>query len=141
MGLVGAGADLIQIDLLKAGLQELQSPTERHNCSMKIARDGPVAGFCGYFDVFFRGSPTCSAQQEVTLSTAPATTLSTHWGQQVFSFNPPFESAKRGDTLKCTMLLTRQARNHRLLQMDARFTLHGPEGTLKSERHEQYFLD
>merc|ERR1712008_415845 len=75
-------------------------------CSMRIARDGVVEGFVGYFDAFFRGSPQISVEQEVTLSTAPMVGSSTHWGQQIFGFYPPLHAC-RGDCLEGSMYIRR----------------------------------
>merc|ERR1712232_1120388 len=83
-----------------------------------------IEGFCGYFDAFFRGSRENPVEQEVTLNTGPTAGTHTHWGQQIFGFYPPL-SAKRGDTLECSMFIKRQQRNHRLLVLETTFTLVG----------------
>merc|ERR1712083_26733 len=143
--LSGSSGKLLELDLSVTRLAELQTPTAPNHCTMNVTRDGVLGGFVGYFDTSFRGSTANPVNLEVVLPTAPTTGSATHWGQQVFCFNPPF-SANRGDTLECTMWINRQKINHRLLQMDAKFTLYGASGkgntrTVKAERQEMYFLD
>eukprot|EP00415_Alexandrium_ostenfeldii_P000667 UN0667 len=143
--LSGPGRPLLELDLLTTKIGDLQDPSEPLTCSMRIARDGPVEGFTGYFDAFFRGSPESPVEQEVTLTTAPTVGVSTHWGQQLFGFFPPL-AAKRGDTLECSVFIRRQERNHRLLRLEAKFTLCGPptnggQRVVKEEREETYFVD
>lgn len=146
----GPGRPLWEADLLTLDLQELQNPSEPLRCSMKIARDGALEGFCGYFDAFFKASDGGSSgvEQAVTLSTAPSPGgTSTHWGQQLFGFYPPFQ-AKRGDTLECSLFIRRQERNHRLLKLETKFVLYcgqSAAGTtpqrVKEEREETYYVD
>lgn len=142
--LSGPGRPLLELDLLKTKVEDLQSPSEPLTCSMRIARDGPIEGFTGYFDAFFRGSPENPVEQEVTLTTAPTVGVATHWGQQLFGFYPPL-AAKRGDTLECSVYIRRQERNHRLLRLEAKFTLYAAQTNgqrvVKEEREENYFVD
>jgi len=142
--LAGAGRPLLSLDLLRASLDELRNPTEPLTCSMRIARDGVVEGFVGYFDAFFRGSTEISVEQEVTLSTAPMVGSSTHWGQQIFGFYPPLHAC-RGDCLEGSMYIRRQERNARLLRLEAKFTLYGQQAdgqrVAKEERAEDWFID
>jgi len=142
--LSGPGRPLLELDLLTASVEQLQAPTEPLTCSMRIARDGPVEGFTGYFDAFFRGSPESPVEQEVTLTTAPTVGVATHWGQQLFGFYPPL-MAKRGDVLECTVFIRRQEKNRRLLRLEAKFTLYAQQGdgtrSVKEKREEDYFVD
>ena len=55
---------------------------------MDVFEAGPIEGFCGFFDVQFRGSPENPADCDVLLSTAPDPTGATHWGQQSFVLHP-----------------------------------------------------
>lgn len=143
--LVGAGQPVLELDLRTASLQELREPTRPLTCCMKISRDGPVEGFCGYFDTQFLGSPSYPVAEEVTLTTAPDADATTHWGQQVFGFFPPLQ-ARKGDTLECTMSIYRQEKNHRLLRLEATFLLRGAggkggSGDVKEERAETWYVD
>lgn len=142
--LCGAGAPLMELDLVKVSLNDLQSPSQPLKCSIRINRDGPVDGFTGYFDTPFRGSQEAPAEHEVVLTTAPTNGTSTHWGQQMFSFHPPLE-AKQGDTLEITMLVRRQEQNHRLLRLESTFVLSGRGANgaqvVKEKREETYYVD
>lgn len=145
--LAGPGRPLLELDLLTTRLeQDLQAPNEPLTCSLKIARDGPVEGFTGYFDAFFRGSRSNPVEQEVTLTTAPTVGIATHWGQQLFGFYPPM-NAKRNDTIDCEIFIKRQERNHRLLRIEGKFVLWGPkeggsgERVKKEEREETFYVD
>ncbi|CAK0880957.1 unnamed protein product, partial [Prorocentrum cordatum] len=102
--LAGPARPLFEMDLLTLSLEELKNPSKPLRCAMKVAKDGPIEGFTGYFDAFFRGSAEMPVEQEVTLTTAPTSATATHWGQQLFGFYPPL-SAKRGDTLECEMFI------------------------------------
>merc|ERR1712039_104381 len=97
-------------DLLTVTMSDLKNPAEPLRCSMEISRDGPVEGFTGYFDTFFRGSAESPVEQEVKLTTAPTVGTATHWGQALFGFYPPIQ-AKRGDVLECEMYIRRQEKN------------------------------
>jgi protein arginine N-methyltransferase 1 len=68
--------------------------------SMDVFENGPVEGFCGFFDVQFRGSEQNPADHDILLSTAPDPTGSTHWGQQSFVLHPPI-ACMAGDTPHC----------------------------------------
>lgn len=143
--LVGPGKALWEMDLLKITVEELKNPEEPLRCSMKIAKDGPIEGFTGYFDTLFGGSSSRPAEQAVTLTTAPTVGTSTHWGQQLFGFYPPLQ-AQRGDTLECEMYIRRQQKNHRLLRLESVFTLYGQangsgQRVLRDTRKEDFFVD
>jgi len=143
--LAGPARPLFEMDLLTLSLEELKNPTKPLRCAMKVAKDGPIEGFTGYFDAFFRGSAEIPVEQEVTLTTAPTSATATHWGQQLFGFWPPLP-AKRGDTLECEMFIRRQERNHRLLRLECKFVLSAQgagsqPGTVKETREETYYVD
>lgn len=142
--LAGPGKPLMELDLLTITTAELQNPSAPLKCTMKVAKDGQIQGFTGYFDTPFRGSPENPAEQEVTLTTAPTVGTSTHWGQQLFGFYPPLK-AQRGDTLECEMYIRRQERNHRLLRLESVFTLYGQnskgEKIVRDKREEHFFVD
>eukprot|EP00971_Amphidinium_carterae_P292827 5813607-Amphidinium_carterae.1 len=55
--LLGQAKPIMHIDLLKVTIDELKHPKEALQCSLRLTRDGVIEGFCGYFDVAFRGSP------------------------------------------------------------------------------------
>jgi len=144
--LSGRGSPLWEIDLLKVKLEELQDPKEPAICRMRIAKDGLLEGFTGYFDTPFKGSPECPAKQEVVLTTEPTTGTATHWGQQLFGLYPPM-AAKKGDTLECSVFIRRQEQNHRLLRLDCSFVLYSEANgyagseSVKERREETYFVD
>eukprot|EP00933_Yihiella_yeosuensis_P031377 TRINITY_DN24939_c0_g1_i1.p1 TRINITY_DN24939_c0_g1~~TRINITY_DN24939_c0_g1_i1.p1 ORF type:complete len:398 (-),score=81.56 TRINITY_DN24939_c0_g1_i1:44-1186(-) len=141
--LSGQGHPLMEIDLLKIPLEELQAPTKPLVCKMQILKDGPVDGFTGYFDTPFRGSKENPTEKLVTLTTAPTAGEATHWGQQMFGFYPPL-AAKRGDILEATILIKRQKQNHRLLELESTFLLLSEvNGTrvVKEKREETYYID
>lgn len=64
--------------------------------SMDVFEAAPIDGFCGFFDVQFRGSEQNPADCEVLLSTAPDPTGSTHWGQQSLMLHPSITCAPGG---------------------------------------------
>jgi protein arginine N-methyltransferase 1 len=139
--MAGPGMPLWSADLLKLSLDELQkNQTEPLKCSMKIMKDGPLSGFCGYFDAFFRGSVENPVDQAVTLTTAPVVGNPTHWGQQIFGFFPPMR-AQRGDILEGSVFIRRQERNHRFLKLDTTWILRGEGGIVKEEREETYYIE
>jgi len=74
------------------------------NFRMDVFENGPVEGFCGFFDVQFRGSEQNPADHDILLSTAPDPTGSTHWGQQSFVLHPPI-ACMPGETLYFSALL------------------------------------
>lgn len=139
--LCGPSASLLELDLRSVTLQELQAPTPR-SCTLRITRNGPLEGFCGFFDVEFRGSERSPTERPCTLSTEPSVSQPTHWGQQVFGFYPPM-IAKSGDLLECTVLIKRQLLNHRVLELEGKFVLHRPKGkpTIKDERQLNFTVD
>jgi len=135
------GSPIMEIDLSKVTLEELRNPTEPYRCEIKIARNGTLQGFAGYFDTLFQGASDGKGK-DVTLSTAPDAG-STHWGQQLFGFYPPLE-VKKGDILTCEMLIKRQAKNHRLLELESCFALHRgqkPGKTPLKEVRQTYYVD
>lgn len=143
--LVGKAQTLMEFDLSMITLEELKSPSAPSKARLTITKDGPIDGLCGYFDAFFKGNGAESqVAKEVTLSTAPSVKKSTHWGQQAFLFDPPFD-AKKGDELSCCITLRRQERNHRLLQLEGTFALSrqglGNKMVLKEQRTEHFFVD
>jgi len=142
--LAGQSKPLLHLDLSTIGLDELKD-LHPCNCKLKVARDGQVEGFCGFFDVEFRGSATNPANVVHTLTTQPTTSTSTHWGQQIFGFFPPLE-VKRGDVIDCTVTIKRQRKNHRLLQLEGHFILYGAKSEVgqpvkKDERKQNFFID
>jgi len=137
--LAGPGKPILEIDLRTVNLDELKNPTTPQTCSLRIVRDCAIEGFCAYFDVFFRGSPELRTEQDSTLSTAPSSGNTTHWGQQIFGFFPPF-SARRGDTLDCTMLIKRQHPNPRLLKLETTWS-HMRQGESLEQRAETFYVD
>lgn len=138
--LAGPGRPLLQIDLGTVSVDELRNPTEPVVCSLRIPCDGPIEGFTGYFDTFFRGSRTIPVEQSVTLTTAPEDGFSTHWGQQLFGFFPALE-AKKDDTLECKVFIKRQEHNHRLLKLQCSFALYEPPRRMKETWNETYYVD
>ena len=54
---------------------------------------------------------------QVSLSTAPDPTGSTHWGQQTFCLHPPIDCAP-GDAVEGSIRITRKKENHRLMQVN-----------------------
>ncbi|CAE7236492.1 PRMT10, partial [Symbiodinium pilosum] len=96
--LAGTASPVLEIDLLKITIQELQAARPL-TCTMRVTKDGQLDGFTGYFDVAFRGSPESPVKQEVILTTAPTTSTHTHWGQQLFGFFPALQ-VRRGDALE-----------------------------------------
>merc|ERR1712066_891399 len=78
--LAGPGSAVLEMDLREVSTEELKSPTKPLRCSMNVTKDGDIAGFCGYFDVDFKGCPVEPDCGEVKLTTEPdhgGTT--THW--------------------------------------------------------------
>eukprot|EP00929_Paragymnodinium_shiwhaense_P020987 TRINITY_DN13814_c0_g1_i1.p1 TRINITY_DN13814_c0_g1~~TRINITY_DN13814_c0_g1_i1.p1 ORF type:complete len:402 (+),score=68.30 TRINITY_DN13814_c0_g1_i1:96-1301(+) len=141
--LAGAACALLELDLSTMSAQEIQKPSSPCRCSMRIQRDSTLDGFCGYFDTPFMGSEKEPADFGVTLTTEPTTDTSTHWGQQMFGFYPPFK-AKKNDILECSMLIGRQEKNHRLLRLEAEFVLYSEATGTKVEkdrRKEVYHVD
>ncbi|KAK3210842.1 hypothetical protein Dsin_015548 [Dipteronia sinensis] len=76
-----------------------------------------LCGFGGWFDVHFRGSSEDPAQKEIELTTAPSMNNGTHWGQQVFLFNPPI-LVSEGDDLNVSFSMNRSKENHRLMDVE-----------------------
>jgi len=141
--LIGPCKALFELDLLKVQIADLQNPSEPSKCTLRVVRDGLIEGFCGYFDAVFKGSPENPVEQEVTLTTAPTNGPGTHWGQQAFGFYPPL-NARRGDALECSVLITRQKSNPRLLALETTFELtRQVDGNrvVVDERKENYFVD
>jgi protein arginine N-methyltransferase 1 len=137
------GKPMLQMDLKDITVEELKQPSAPHKCTWKIGRDGPVEGFCGYFDVDFKGSKENPVEQEKKLTTEPPNNsreLQTHWGQQAFGFYPPLD-CKKGDTIDCSVMIGRQSLNPRLLIVETEFTL-WREGKIQGEPiKETYYVD
>jgi len=146
--IVAPGRPILEIDLHTVSLEELKNPSAPSKCSIGISKTGPVEGFTGYFDNWFRGSAENKAEEEVKLTTAPTTGAHTHWGQQLFGFYPPLD-AQKGDTLECEVLIKRQQKNHRLLHLVTHFRLlrqpasasGDGEPVVVAERKGNYYVD
>eukprot|EP00798_Chlamydomonas_sp_ICE-L_P031985 gene31985-33911_t len=121
--MLGSGSVFKKYDLHTLTLEELKALLEE-DFRMHVSDDGPVEAFCGYFDVFFKGSEENPTDNEIKLSTAPDPTGATHWGQQTFYIHPAIECAS-GDSLKCTIEVGRQKENHRLLNVRLHAKLEG----------------
>jgi protein arginine N-methyltransferase 1 len=137
------GKPILNLNLKDVQLQILTHPTAPTTCSWKITRDGQVEGFCGYFDVDFKGSQEIPVEQDRKLTTEPpnnARDAQTHWGQQAFGFYPPLD-CKKGDTIECSILILRQSPNPRLLRIETEFT-HLDQGGVEQRRiKEDYYVD
>jgi protein arginine N-methyltransferase 1 len=94
---------------------------------MAVVEGGPVAAFCGWFDVQFRGSDANPADSPVTLTTAPDPTGATHWGQQSFYCVPAIECAA-GGTIRASIKVDRRQDNHRLLAVELGAKVEGQPG-------------
>lgn len=138
--LAGTASPVLEMDLLKITVEDLKAARPL-SCTMRVSKDGHLDGFAGYFDVAFRGSPQNPVKQEVVLTTAPTTSTHTHWGQQLFGFFPALQ-VNRGDSLECNLVINRQKKNHRLLQLDACFSVVGPGDTqIREKREDSWNLD
>eukprot|EP00427_Karlodinium_veneficum_P022194 CAMPEP_0169111994 /NCGR_PEP_ID=MMETSP1015-20121227/27387_1 /TAXON_ID=342587 /ORGANISM="Karlodinium micrum, Strain CCMP2283" /LENGTH=398 /DNA_ID=CAMNT_0009173979 /DNA_START=95 /DNA_END=1291 /DNA_ORIENTATION=+ len=137
------GKPILNFILKDVQLDALQSPSTPNTCTWKITRDGPVEGFCGYFDVDFQGSQETPVEHERKLTTEPPNNAKddqTHWGQQAFGFYPPID-CKKGDTIECSIRILRQSPNPRLLHIEAEFT-HMAQGSIEQRRiKEDYYVD
>lgn len=139
--LAGSGSPVMEIDLLKITLEDLKDVEKPLSCHMRIDKQVQLEGFTGYFNVTFRGSPQNPTKEVVELTTAPTAGTATHWGQQLFGFFPPLQ-AKSGDMLECRLCIKRQKKNHRLLHLEAAFTLgNGSEGNLREKREDSWYVD
>lgn len=119
----GPAAAFKKYDLHKLTLEELQGPLVEE-FTLLLNDGGPIDGFCGYFDVLFKGSQESPADLDVRLTTAPDPTGATHWGQQTFCVHPPIDAAP-GDRLKCRIEVLRKKDNHRLLEVKLTVRLEG----------------
>ncbi|CAL1142043.1 unnamed protein product [Cladocopium goreaui] len=137
--LASGGSPLLEIDLLRITVEDLKDVEKPLTCSMRISKDTQLEGFTGYFNVMFRGSPQNPTKEVIELTTAPTAGTATHWGQQLFGFFPPLQ-AKSGDVLECRLRIKRQKKNHRLLQLEAAFTL-GSEGNVREKREDTWYVD
>eukprot|EP00435_Cladocopium_sp_Y103_P051908 s552_g16.t1 len=137
--LASGGSPLLEIDLLRITVEDLKDVEKPLTCSMRISKDTQLEGFTGYFNVMFRGSPQNPTKEVIELTTAPTVGTATHWGQQLFGFFPPLQ-AKSGDMLECRLRIKRQKKNHRLLQLEAAFTL-GSEGNVREKREDTWYVD
>jgi len=116
--LLAAPAVVKQIDMNTDPVEALKAVTSEFEFTLDPTNStGPVGpavnGFCGWFDVEFRGSEENPASNPVTLTTEPEREGATHWGQQGFWTHPPIQ-ARSGDKLQVAMNMTRQKENHRL---------------------------
>lgn len=138
--LAGTASPVLEMDLLTITVEDLKAARPL-SCTMRVTKDGHLDGFAGYFDVAFRGSPQNPVKQEVVLTTAPTTSAHTHWGQQLFGFFPALQ-VHRGDSLECKLVINRQKKNHRLLQLDACFSVVGPgDAQIREKREDSWNLD
>jgi len=138
--LAGTASPVLEMDLLTITVEDLKAARPL-SCTMRVTKDGHLDGFAGYFDVAFRGSPQNPVKQEVVLTTAPTTSTHTHWGQQLFGFFPALQ-VHRGDSLECKLVINRQKKNHRLLQLDACFSVVGPgDAQIREKREDSWNLD
>ncbi|KAF8070949.1 PRMT10 [Scenedesmus sp. PABB004] len=129
--LLGPGVPFKAYDLLKVTVDELKADL-RAEVTLPIVDGGPVDAFCGWFDVTFAGSPEAPADDEVKLPTGPDATGATHWGQQVFMMSPSLDCAP-GDSLACSLKLSRQAVNHRLLELEMAVRVTGKSAHAQAE--------
>ncbi|CAE7261367.1 PRMT10 [Symbiodinium sp. CCMP2592] len=138
--LAGTASPVLEMDLLTITVEDLKAARPL-SCTMRVTKDGHLDGFAGYFDVAFRGSPQNPVKQEVVLTTAPTASTHTHWGQQLFGFFPALQ-VNRGDSLECKLIINRQKKNHRLLQLDACFSVVGPgDAQIREKREDSWNLD
>mmetsp|Transcript_43251 Transcript_43251/g.75763 ORF Transcript_43251/g.75763 Transcript_43251/m.75763 type:complete len:217 (-) Transcript_43251:174-824(-) len=120
--LCGPGQELLHIDVKTVTLDSLVNPTVPYKCFLKIDRDCPLEGVCGYFDADFKGSDGIPLKNEIRLTTKPpigSEGQQTHWGQQAFLLDPPLE-CKKDDIIEFSMLILRQ-QSHGLLLLDTEF--------------------
>ena len=123
--LVGEPAVIKEYDLKTVTLEELKAPLVS-DFVMRLNVEGPVEGFCGWFDTDFHGSEETPAEWPSTLSTAPDETGATHWGQQLFQVSPNVWG-KAGDESECGFEMRRRKDNQRLLEIDMRYGIKGGE--------------
>ena len=85
----------------------------------------------------FRG---CEAHpiEEVELSTAPPS--STHWGQQVFLADEP-ALVEEDDVISGSLVMTRQASNHRLLFVALTYAISRGDAVVVAERTIKFRID
>eukprot|EP00240_Pyramimonas_obovata_P003881 CAMPEP_0118931792 /NCGR_PEP_ID=MMETSP1169-20130426/8007_1 /TAXON_ID=36882 /ORGANISM="Pyramimonas obovata, Strain CCMP722" /LENGTH=374 /DNA_ID=CAMNT_0006874333 /DNA_START=141 /DNA_END=1265 /DNA_ORIENTATION=+ len=118
---VGPAYVLKELDLNTCSVDDIKVVDESFELSMEPAesngqQETQVAGFCGWFDVHFRGSEENPADEEVLLSTAPDPMGATHWGQQAFWLHPS-TGVSFGDKLKGKLHMERSKENHRLMNV------------------------
>jgi len=128
--MLGPACCFKEYDLVKVTLKELAAPLQA-NFRMDVFENGPVEGFCGFFDVQFRGSEQNPADHDILLSTAPDPTGSTHWGQQSFVLHPPI-ACMPGDKIVGDITIVRKKENHRLMEVKMN---HSVEGHSKVAEH------
>lgn len=119
--IIGTPAIAKQIDCLTATVDEISCVQSDYTIPFTVEQ-GRLSGFAGWFDVHFRGSESSPATRVVELTTAPSIDNPTHWGQQVFLFNPPTR-VSRGDFLEGTFTMTRSKENHRLMDIQFLYKL------------------
>ena len=123
--LIGEPAVIKSYDLETVTLEELKAPL-MSEFSMGLDTDGPVEGFCGWFDTDFSGSEEMPAEWLSTLSTAPDETGATHWGQQLFQVSPNL-MGRSGSKIVCAFEMRRRKDNQRLLEIDMEYHVEGDD--------------
>eukprot|EP01024_Parvocaulis_polyphysoides_P037993 TRINITY_DN339_c1_g1_i4.p1 TRINITY_DN339_c1_g1~~TRINITY_DN339_c1_g1_i4.p1 ORF type:complete len:384 (-),score=76.81 TRINITY_DN339_c1_g1_i4:606-1718(-) len=118
---LGSPICIKQYDLLALTLEELKQPLQV-SFEMTVPSKNEIEGFCGYFDVEFKGSPQNPCQSAVTLTTAPDATGCTHWGQLTFPAYPSVKMNAEGK-VACNMSVTRRKENQRLLRVEITTTV------------------
>ena len=134
--LVGEPAVVKAYDLKTVTLEELKAPLVS-DFRMRLNAEGPVEGFCGWFDTDFHGSEEMPVAWPSTLSTAPDETGATHWGQQLFQVSPNLRG-KAGDEIRCDFEMRRRKDNQRLLEIDMRY---GVVGSGEGEARVRYVIE
>lgn len=126
--ILGAPAMLKEFDLNTCTLKDIKVLNESFSLKIERPRGEPsasgevhVAGFCGWFDVHFRGSKETPATTDVELTTAPDPNGATHWGQRCFWLYPG-AVVSPGDSLNGEMHMQRNKENHRLMNVVFKFS-------------------
>jgi len=137
--LVGEPAVIKEYDLKTVTLEELKAPLTS-TFRMRWTVEGPVEGFCGWFDTDFRGSVETPAAWVSTLSTAPDETGATHWGQQLFQVHPTVYGGV-GSEIRCAFEMRRRKDNQRLLEIDMRYAVEGGDAADAVEKAVRYIIE
>jgi protein arginine N-methyltransferase 1 len=133
---IGVPCAVSDIDVGTATVEDISEI--RSTFSSRVLSAGEFTGWGGWFDVQFRGSAEQPAN-EVELSTAPPS--QTHWGQQVF-LAAEVQMVEVDDMIDTRVLLTRQASNHRLLNLELSYSISRPgQGLLVPEVTVKYKID